>query len=540
MGKKLIITDTISFIEKANLIHNNQFTYEKSIYTKSQHKIIITCNIHGDYSMKANNHISGEQGCPECGKLTRAETQSIKLEDFLIRSKQIHGDHYRYDENLIIKNTRTKIRIWCNKCNEYFSQSVLNHLQGNGCPRCAGQILTYNDIKQYIEVESKSGCTLLTSEDDLNYIKENGVPYSLAKLKIECTCSNIFYKKYGNFKFRKQQQCPECGDNKQRLSQVMNIELIQSIISKGGYKWISGEYLNNISYLTLEDRQGYILYTAYANIKDGSPPHIFSTSNPYTIKNIHTWCKIHNKPYLLMSDIYLGNTNKLLWKCLKDSCGDIFELEWGNINAGKGCGVCHGKQVGISNCLATKRPDIASEWHPTLNDKLTPYEVSYGSSIYVWWQCSNCNHEWETSVSNRSSKGICPNCNMSSGEKYIHHNLLKNGIINKSEYKFNDLIGVGGGCLRFDFAIFDLYNNLKLLCEFDGEQHTRWFEGWITKKQFENLQYHDKLKNEYCELHNIPLLRINYDQFDNIEEILIKELSKYNLIDTCTPSQEAV
>jgi len=38
------------------------------------------------------------------------------------------------------------------------------------------------------------------------------------------------------------------------------------------------------------------------------------------------------------------------------------------------------------------------------------------------------------------------------------------------------------------------------------------------------LQYHDKLKNEYCKKHNIKLVRISYKDFKNIEAILTKEL----------------
>ena len=34
------------FLEKANLKHNNTFNYDKTIYTKGDDKIIITCSVH--------------------------------------------------------------------------------------------------------------------------------------------------------------------------------------------------------------------------------------------------------------------------------------------------------------------------------------------------------------------------------------------------------------------------------------------------------------------------------------------------------------
>jgi len=36
--------------------------------------------------------------------------------------------------------------------------------------------------------------------------------------------------------------------------------------------------------------------------------------------------------------------------------------------------------------LASARPDLAAEWHPTLNDDLTPSSVTSGSGRSVWWR----------------------------------------------------------------------------------------------------------------------------------------------------------
>lgn len=44
-------------------------------------------------------------------------------------------------------------------------------------------------------------------------------------------------------------------------------------------------------------------------------------------------------------------------------------------------------------------------------------------------------------------------------------------------------------------------------------------------KEFEKTQKHDEIKTQYCIDHNIHLIRIPYWDFDNIEEILKKELN---------------
>ncbi len=53
--------------------------------------------------------------------------------------------------------------------------------------------------------------------------------------------------------------------------------------------------------------------------------------------------------------------------------------EWdGSINnrsRGRSCPICSGKKLVKSNCLATLNPELAKEWHPTKNGKLTPFDV---------------------------------------------------------------------------------------------------------------------------------------------------------------------
>ena len=60
--------------------------------------------------------------------------------------------------------------------------------------------------------------------------------------------------------------------------------------------------------------------------------------------------------------------------------------------------------------LASVFPEIAKEWHPRMNGELRPEMVLEGSHIKVWWQCSVCNHEWETTVKNRCNGRGCPKC----------------------------------------------------------------------------------------------------------------------------------
>ena len=77
-------------------------------------------------------------------------------------------------------------------------------------------------------------------------------------------------------------------------------------------------------------------------------------------------------------------------------------------------------------------------------------------------------------------------------------------------------------------VIFNDNGEVKMLIEFDGKQHQG--EGVFAKTEeealllYNELTYSDNLKNEYCFNKCIPLLRIPYDKYAYIDEILTRVL----------------
>ena len=63
---------------------------------------------------------------------------------------------------------------------------------------------------------------------------------------------------------------------------------------------------------------------------------------------------------------------------------------------------------------------------------------------------------------------------------------------------------------------FDFYVNNKYLIEYDGQQHFYDIKYFGGEEQFKKQQQYDKIKNEYCKSHNIPLIRIPYWHYDKI------------------------
>ncbi len=79
---------------------------------------------------------------------------------------------------------------------------------------------------------------------------------------------------------------------------------------------------------------------------------------------------------------------------------------------GSGCPYCAGKRVLAGfNDLATLRPELASQWEPSLNGTLRPEMVTCGSHRKVWWQCPE-GHVWKAMICSRAGpqKCGCPVC----------------------------------------------------------------------------------------------------------------------------------
>lgn len=278
--------------------------------------------------------------------------------------------------------------------------------------------------------------------------------------------------------------------------------------------------------------------------------------------------------------IYQGNGIKILHQCIN---GHIWEVTPLNILNRHGCPVCSGHKACIDNCLATVNPELASEWHSSKNNKLTPYDVLPKSNKKVWWVCGICGCEWKASIDHRSNGTGCINCfkkiisiklkkshdeylnelhqlNISikpiekykgANEKILHQCenshawmvspnkiLHGRGCPECSESKGEKRIRIWLTENNIDFEPQKEFNGLiglggknlsydfylpdyKLLIEYQGIQHEKYINCFHKNKYaFVKQKEHDKRKKDYADSHNIRLLEIWYWDYENIENIL--------------------
>lgn len=191
------------FIEKARLVHGEKYSYANTLYTRATMPVIITCAKHGDFSSVPSRHLSGN-GCRGCW-LDRCGTYSrLSKDEFIDKSKEIHGDLYDYSKVEYIKNI-SPVEIVC-KIHGAFKQKPMVHLAGSGCQEC-GKIKKseslMKDVDFYIERAK------IVHGDRYDYSKSS---YEAANSKIEIICS-----RHGSFWMTPNahtngQGCSKCAD----------------------------------------------------------------------------------------------------------------------------------------------------------------------------------------------------------------------------------------------------------------------------------------------------------------------------------------
>ena len=210
-----------------------------------------------------------------------------------------------------------------------------------------------------------------------------------------------------------------------------------------------------------------------------------------------------------------------------NNCNKIYTIFPQKFLSNQACPYC-------SNIIRNKTTEqFKQEVYCLVGDEYTilgEYFNNY-TNIKIRHNCLKCNnYEWETTSPNKFLRGTrCPKCNESKGEKTISNYLDLNNINYKTQYKIEECKNINA--LPFDFAIFDKNENLLGLIEYDGEQHFKLGsfgskdENEIEKK-FQQTQFRDQIKTNYCKDKNIALLRIKYTEFNNINDILEEFIHK--------------
>ena len=209
MAKKLTNDE---FIERANKIHNNFYSYPDK-YVNNRKKMKIICPIHGEFYQTPKAHLNG-QGCPKCANLNKYPQ---KIETFLKKAKNRFGDKYSFpyikDE---YKENKSKISIHCNKCGNDYQKSALDFLRSDdgGCQQCDYNAKWLKSFTEINQIEHLHELIPFKGLIDINPKKKN-------KIQFKCEKHGIF-EINAYTALTSKCECPKCkgkiGDVTKRIS----------------------------------------------------------------------------------------------------------------------------------------------------------------------------------------------------------------------------------------------------------------------------------------------------------------------------------
>ena len=134
--------------------------------------------------------------------------------------------------------------------------------------------------------------------------------------------------------------------------------------------------------------------------------------------------------------------------------------------------------------------------------------------------------EFKQSLQNHFQGQRCPKCKTSKGENKIINFLNKNNIDYIHQHTFNDCLNPN----TFHKLIFDFFiPSLNLCIEYDGELHYKAVTHFGGINTLNDIQFKDKVKDDYCINNNITLIRIPFTQIKKINEILYETIQISNI-----------
>ena len=362
----------------------------------------------------------------------------------------------------------------------------------------------------------------------------------------------------------------------------LTYEFVKAEFAKVGYKLLEKEYIDYktpMNYLCVKNHNAKISWSDFNRGHRCSQCYHESTRMDFEFVK----SGFEKEGFTLLETEYINNAKPMNCLCIKKhEC----KITWGNFKAGQRCRKCF-----IESDAESKRPDFEFIKNEFKKAGCTLLETKYincrthmkylcagdHNSVTTWSmfknghrckQCLNdririkyevvkeaferngctllsttyincdqklkyiciCGNKSYTTY-DRMKNGTSCGCVKSHGERLIIKYLNENNIKYITQKTFPDCANKNK--LRFDFYV-KIDDDTKFLIEFDGRQHFVLIEYRGGEKAFSLVKKCDDIKNNYCIIKDIKLLRIPYSHKGNINKILDKYIKNFKDKNTIT------
>ncbi len=520
--------DTDDFINKSRAIHGEKYDYSKSVYVSSVAQVTIVCPHHGPFLQRPSNHLFGK-GCKLCAvEKTRINLMlksvglpnGLSVQDYIsaftAKSMTVHGDQYDYSQSIYSFDTK-KISIVCPVHGEFFQKPSI-HMNGAGCKSCG-------DVERGRQkgIKFKKSFVERANKIHGNVYDYSKVEYVSSAQKVEIICP-----KHGSFFQRPNSHtrgigCPDCGteDMADKQRKTRKDFLREAKKAHGStYDYSQVAYVSFHKHVTILCRDhGIFEQTPAGHLAGRGCVYCAAKINADRVrldngefkKRAHA---IHGDRYDYSQVDYVTNQTPVKIICSKH--GMFAQQPSKHIDAKQGCPSCANRDMDLGKFIERSR-----EIH---DDKFDYSQSVYkGARKKIKIICPE--HGVFEQAAHHHLNGIgcieCVDTLNSNGSQIIEKYLIKNKMEYEREKSFEGLVSGENSRyrLRWDFYLPDY----KGFIEFDGQQHFLPNPHWGGEKAFRRVQRNDAIKNKWANENGFHLVRIRYDQVEEIQTILETE-----------------
>lgn len=300
----------------------------------------------GQWTARISDYVSGKSKCPNCRTKDKKDFASIFPEMVKDWDNLANGT---LSPDMLFPESSKRIHWNCHVCGYAWDTRLCDRTRYHtGCPRCAGKIVTpgVNDLATLYPEIAEQWCW----EKNAPLGPDEVLSGSRRKAWWQCKCCGQTWETSIDTRTQKHTGCPYCAGKR-------------PIPGKNDFATLHPELLTEWAY----------------DLNSKSPGELTEQSNykaSWRCKKGHTWkATVHSR---------------VSTKC--------------------GCPYCAGKlAIPGETDLATLRPDLAAQWHPSKNTCSTT-EITVSSGKKAVWLCAH-GHEWSETVASRlRGDGQCPSC----------------------------------------------------------------------------------------------------------------------------------
>lgn len=482
------------FLSKSRRKHGDYYNYEKTVYIRSQDKVVITCPIHGDFLQTPSNHY--KFGCKLCGRQTANLNTRKTTQYFISKAQALHGDKYGYDKVIYVGHTQEVI-IVCALHGEY-SQTPAGHLASKGCMQCG--------------IDARANLRRLPIAYFLTKAKEiHGDTYDYSEIQyIDIkTPVGINCRKHGQFMqipevHLRSAGCPTCShESTASILRKTTDDFIREAREVHGdrFDYSLVKYKSYHSNVT-------IICAIHGNFDQSPASHLAAKKCPpcsfeeagdmrkkTTEEFIMEAVAVHGNRYDYSQVVYSGEAINVCIIC--EHHGEFLQTPSSHLHKKSNCPQCSYITAGLAHRKTLEQfIEDAINIHSDLYDYSLVKYVGDKKKIEII--CKKHQKSFLQVPSSHLRGSGCPLCvNKTAGRmfvelQYIYPNIQREGKFEWCKNKKH---------LPFDFVLPDE----KIIIELDGEQHFIQVNNWTP---FQETQQRDRLKMKAANTNGYSVLRL--------------------------------